>query len=231
MRQDRRAAVKLRRSGKSYGEISASLGVPRATLSRWLASIRLSERSRKRIRARTSQKSIAGLVRRNKNLTQLALNRASEARKRAADEVGAIAKRDLLTAGALLYWLQGYKRPILKQGREATHHPVSFASSDPGLVKLFLRFLREHCGVPNEKIKANVSISSNQNEQLTLQNWQFETKIPMENFSRPRIVASRSNAGKRPFHRLEKGVLQVHVASTPLYHRIMGYIEGLKKFV
>lgn len=231
MRQDKAAATKLRRSGKSYGEISAAIGVPRATLSRWLGKIRLSERSRKRIRARTSQKSIAGLVRRNKNLTQIALNRAAEARKRAADEVGTFAKRDLLTAGALLYWLQGYKRPILRQGREMTHHPVSFTSSDPGLVKLFLRFLREHCGVPNEKIKANVSISQNQNEQLILQNWQLETKIPMENFSRPRVTLSRSSAGKRPFHRLEHGVMQVQVASTPLYHRIMGYIEGLKKFV
>ena len=133
--------------------------------------------------------------------------------------------------GSALYWAEGYKRPIIRNGREVTYHVVSITNSDSGLIKVFIKFLREHCNVPEEKIKASIRIYKHQNESLLLNWWQKETGIPKCNFKKTYYGVSRSSMGKRPFNRLPYGIIQVVVADTVLFHRIMGYIEKIKKIV
>ena len=36
--------------------------------------------------------------------------------------------------------------------------------------------------------------------------------------------------GKRPFNRLPFGVIQVRISNTNLFHKIMGWIEGVRSF-
>ena len=227
MRLDKNQALKLRLQGKSYGEINAILGVPKATLSDWFTGLELSEKANERIQKRVYEKSIAGLIKRNRNQTHIAQQRARQTREVARKEVATLSKNDIFLLGVALYWAEGYKRPIVKDGKVKTNHPVSMTNSDPLLIKLFLRFLRETCRVPEEKISANVRIYEHQNEVYLLEFWSKTTGIPYNRFQKFYYGVSKSSLGKRPFNILPYGTIQVRVNNTVLYHQIMGWIDGL----
>ena len=231
MRNDKQKALKLRLTGKSYGEIQTILKVPKSTLSGWFFNLALSGSIRDKIEKRGRKKSIAALISHNKQQTPLAVARARETRQNAASAIKDLSKNELLVLGIALYWAEGYKRPIVRNGREATYHVVSLTNSDPFLVKTFLKFLREYCEVAEQKIKASIRIFQHQNEQFLLRYWQQQTRIPFQNFKKTYYGISKSSLGKRPFNRLPYGTIQIVVADTQLFHRIMGYIEGLKKIV
>lgn len=230
MRNDRETAFKLRLSGRSYSEIRRSLGVPKSTLSGWFSDLQLSEHLRNRIIARAHKKSVAALLRRNKMQTTIAVKRKSEIINTARQEIHSLTKDNIFFIGAALYWAEGYKRPQVRNGRELTSHSVSFTNSDPGIVLLFLRFLREVCEVPNEKIKADIRIYQHLNTDETLKYWAKITKVQQDNFGKVYYGVSKSSLGKRPYNRLPFGTIQIRVNNTKLFHRIMGWIEGLKKF-
>ena len=231
MRIDRLAAQRLRLRGRSYNEIQRVLGIPKSTLHGWFVKLTLPPAARERISNRIRRGSLLGLIRRNKHQTALARVRATHAREGAARVITSLSRHDLLLIGAALYWAEGYKRVIIRNGQPVTHHPVSFTNSDPMLVKMFLRFLRECLLVSDEKIKADLRIFPHQHGRTVQRYWQSQTGISSKNFSRIYTGISQSSRGKRPFNRLSHGVIQIRVANTPLFHTIMGYIAGLQKFV
>lgn len=231
MRKDKQHATKLRLGGKSYTEISKTLDIPKSTLSGWFNKLVISDSAKKRIENRGRKKAIQVLLKHNKNQTVLAKKRAVNIRKSAKAELVSVSKRDLFLVGISLYWAEGYKRPVVRNGKEVTHHVVSLTNSDPLLVKYFLKFLREICGVPNERIKISLRFFKHQNVRKLTDYWSEETDVLRNNFRTMLVTASRSSLHIKPFNRLSYGVVQVVVADTKLFHRIMGYIEGLKKFV
>ncbi|NCO25143.1 hypothetical protein COW77_01200 [Candidatus Wolfebacteria bacterium CG18_big_fil_WC_8_21_14_2_50_39_7] len=230
MRKDRNKALNLRLSGKSYNEITKILDVPKSTLSGWFSGLELSEKSRKKILERVRKKSLEGLLKRNKNQTALAIKRKIDIRSRASKEIDSISKKNLFFIGITLYWAEGYKRPIIKNGRELTYHSVSLTNSDPDLIKVYLRFLKEICSVPENKINADIRIFKHQNADNLLKYWEKTTGIKKEKFGKVYYGISKSSLGKRPFNRLQYGTIQIRVNDTKLFHRIMGWINGLKKF-
>lgn len=57
-------------------------------------------------------------------------------------------ERELKIAGTMLYWAEGSKsNPKIRMWT------VDFANSDPLMIKLFLQFLRQICGVDKKTIK------------------------------------------------------------------------------
>ena len=227
MRSDKNKALKLRLQGRSYSEISKLLGMSKSTLSNWFTGLELSDSAKARISKRVLIRSVLGLVNRNRMQTKVAEDRARETRNTSKSEVLNISKRELFLIGIALYWAEGYKRPITRNGRVRTFHPVSFTNSDPNLVKVFLRFLREVCEVQEEKITADVRIYEHQNEGYLLDFWSKITNIPFTRFKKFYYGVSKLNQNKRPYNILPYGTIQVRVNSTNLYHRIMGWIEGL----
>ena len=138
MRNDKDAALKLRLNGKSYSEICSALGIPKSTLSGWFSDVVLSETAQKRITERSQKKSLDGLIKRNKNQTKLAWERARQIQNSASKEIDSLSKTDLLIVAAALYWAEGYKKLLVRKGKEVTHHPVSLTNSDPVLIKMFI---------------------------------------------------------------------------------------------
>jgi hypothetical protein len=228
MRKDKEQALKLRLSGNSYSQINKKLGIPKSTLSDWFSSLEISEKARRKILIRSRQKSLAGLLKRNKNQTALAIKRKAKIRRKAKLEIPKISRQDIFFLGLSLYWGEGYKRPIKKNGRELTSHPVSLTNSDPELIKVFLRFLKEICLVPEEKIRADIRIYEHQNEEDLLSFWANATGIDKKKFGKSHYGVSKSSLGKRPFNTLPFGTVKISVNDTRLFHRIMGWIEGLK---
>jgi len=228
MRTDKNQALKLRLAGRSYNEITKTLSVPKSTLSGWFTGLELSTKAQSRIRERVHSGSLAGLINRNKRQTHLAKQRTQNTRTVAQKEIGHLSSRDLLVLGVALYWAEGYKRPIIKNGKARTYHSVSLTNSDPYLVKVFLKFLRKTCAVAETKIIASVRIYQHQNEQHLLKFWSKITNIPQSQFKKFYYGISKSSQGKRPFNILPYGTIQISVYDSSLYHRIMGWIEGLK---
>ncbi|MEK7507272.1 MAG: hypothetical protein AAB585_01875 [Patescibacteria group bacterium] len=227
MRSDKNQAMKLRLRGRSYSEINRLLGVPKATLSDWFAKLELSDDAKKRLAERAYQKSMAAILRINRLQTIKAENRARIVRLEAKSQISTTSQKELLLVGTALYWAEGYKRPIMRNGKARVSHPVSFTNSDPRLVRLFLKFLREVCSVPEEKLTASVRIYQHQNEGFLMNFWSQTTSIPFNKFGKTYYGVSKSSQGKRPFNILPYGTIQIRVSNTALYHRIMGWIEGL----
>lgn len=207
------------------------LSIPKSTLSGWFSNLVLSEEARQRILERGKKKAIDALLKRNTNQTAKALKRALQIRNQAAREVQSLSQNELLILGAGLYWAEGYKRPVVRNGRERTFHVVSITNSDPLLIKAFIKFLREYCNVPPDRIKANIRIYKHLNERELKKFWRKITGIPEHNFHKTYYGVSRSSSGVRPYNRLPYGVIQIVVSDTKLFHRIIGYIEGVKRLL
>ncbi len=222
-------AIKMRLLGHSYNEITASLGVSKSTLHGWLSGMVLSPEARLRIDKRRSDGSTKGLLAKNSKQTHDALKRMSSGRKGAALEIEPIDLKQLRLVGTALYWAEGYKRPIVRGGKERTCHPVSFANSDPELVKIFICFLSRACGIDKNQMKAEIRGHEHLNERSTKQFWVDLTGIPEKNFGKTYFGVSRSSQGKKPFNRLPYGTITIRVNDTVLFHRIMGWIDGLSR--
>ncbi len=229
MRHDKEKALALRLKGRSYNEINQLLGIPKSTLSGWFSNVHLSDSAHRRLQKRVEEGSARGLVKHNKKQTHLARQRANKIRADAAKKIQKLGKQNLLLLGAALYWAEGYKRPIVYKGRERTYHPVSLSNSDPKLICLFIRFLKEICEVENEKILAQVRLYQHMNEEVVLKYWQDVTGIPKTQFMKHYYGVSKSSLSKRPYNRLPYGTIQIRVTNTKVFHQIMGYIEGLEK--
>ena len=227
MRSDRFKAYKLRMAGRSYNEIGRLLGVPKSTLSGWFTDLELPKEARKRIKDRVHTASLRGLIARNKNQTTLAQARSKAMHDEGRKLVKSISKRDLLIIGTALYWAEGYKRPVVIKGRVRTSHRVSLTNSDPDLIYIFLKFLREIYQVPDEQITIWIRYFKHQDPTYLLDFWQKKCNIPYSNFRNTLQTVSISSKRKKSYNSLPFGVAQISVNSTNLYHKIMGMISGV----
>lgn len=227
MRKDKELAIKLRLQGKSYSQIRDVLGISKGTLSSWLSSLQLSPVVANKIQKRGKKIAIKTLIERNKSQTTEAVKRRNKIKNNAKKFVKNISQNDLFFLGVALYWAEGYKRVKKVRGREVTSHPVSLTNSDPNLIKIFLRFLREICLVQEGAIKADIRIFEHQNENTLLNFWSDITDIPTYRFGKTYYGVSKSSLGKRPFNILPFGTIQIRVNNTNLFHMIMGWIEGV----
>jgi hypothetical protein len=229
MRSDKSQALKLRLSGRSYSEINRLLGIPKATLSGWFNKLELPDKAKERIAQRVYKRSVSAILKHNLKQTFVAQQRARNVRNIAKSEIVDINDRDLFMLGVSLYWAEGYKRPIMQNGKIKTHHPVSLSNSDPALIKIYLEFLRKVCHVPETKITGEVRVYEHHNEAYLLSFWNKTTNIPLNQLKTVKNGVSISSQRIRPYNTLPYGTIQIRVNSTELYHRIMGWIEGLAK--
>ncbi len=230
MNKNKQIAIRLRLQGKSYLEIQREIGqISKSTLSLWLRGIVLSDRKKEALSRRTNQKSLASLLAHNKSQTLLAAKRIAHIQNSAKSEIGHLSISDMLIVGTALYWAEGYKRQIVRRGKKVFYYPVSLTNADPWLLKIFLRFLREVCGVSTKKIKVEVRIFKHLNEENILRYWSNILEIPRGNFLKSYIAVSKSSSGKKPFNRLPYGVAQIRISNTDLFYKIMGWISGIKE--
>jgi len=224
----RQQAFKLRLQGYSYNEINKELGIPKGTLSSWFSGMVLSEKAYARLRSRMKIGSEV-LIKRNKMQTHLARQRATHIKYEASGDIGHLSKRDLLIVGTALYWAEGYKRLSVRNGRVITSHLVSFTNSDKDMVRIFIDFLTHVLNVRPEEIRATMRLYNHINEQEALKHWTNASGIPKHQFRKTTYLVSIASQRKRPFNRLTYGTLNIEVAQTKKFYRIMGWIDGMKK--
>ena len=141
-------AKRLRKLGKSYGEISKSLGISKSTLHVWLHKIkspgfftkkdRVEHLSRIRILAAKANK-----LKREERLDKIRQRVIKEVKK--YDLSGLAFSKSLL---AMLYWAEGSK------GRGT----LAFANTDPKLALLYLTLLRKSYPIDEEKVRVRLHL-------------------------------------------------------------------------
>jgi transcriptional regulator with XRE-family HTH domain len=205
----------LRARGYTYGEIAADLGVSRGSVSLWTRDLprvgRISyEETRKRNAEGVSRYWEAEGLRREARRQAL-----SDA---AAVEIGSLTDRELLIAGAIAYWCEGAKnKPYRRQDR------VRFVNSDPGLIRLFMRFLAV-TGITPDQLICRVHIHVNANVAKAQEFWQDVTGLEPRLFRRPTIKRHNPKTVRKNTGADYHGCLVVEVRhSSELYRRIEGW--------
>jgi len=221
MHPQRQKAFELRLAGKSYNEIAKTLDVSKGSLSLWFKDLKLSRVAQKRLEGKMRFAREHGLFENNRRRTQAIKIENKKIRQITANEIKPLLKYELLLVGAALYWAEGYNRDTKGKG-----HEICFSNSDPDMVKLFLRFLREIIYVPEDKLRVNIHIYSNIDEKSAINFWSQVTNIPKERFHITQQI-SRASKGKRPKNSLPYGTLKLDAHSRQKFQQIKGWIDGL----
>ena len=134
-----------------------------------------------------------------------------------------LSKYELLLIGTALYWAEGYR----KQDKNRSPY-ISFVNSDPGMAKLFLRFVCEIIKVSEARLYVTVRIYQNTNKEDTIRFWSQITDIPKDRFHVTRQI-SQASKRKRSCNSLPYGTLKLDVWGRQNFFRIKGWIDGLIK--
>ena len=213
MRKDKEIAIKMRRSGKSYAEISASLRVPKSTLSGWFADLGWSQELKQKLRKSTQVEHTIRLKELNK-LRGANLKQAyEEAREEARAEFEEFKYNPLFIAGIMLYWGEGDK---------LTNYSTKISNTDPHLIRLYVFFLENVCRIPKEKIRAHVLIYPGLNEETCRLYWASRAHIDLSRFTKCTVIQGKNTA--RP---LAYGVCMVGISSTYFKVKMLEWLKLL----
>lgn len=116
-------------------------------------------------------------------------------------------EQDLLVAGVMLYYGEGTK----------TGSTVDFANSDPMLLDIFLKFLKNICGVDDKRLRFYLYCFSDQNSKLLVRFWCSHLGVKQGQFTKP-YIRSTLNKGKRT---MTNGVLHIRYSDKRLLEKIL----------
>jgi hypothetical protein len=124
-------------------------------------------------------------------------------------------ENDLKLTGIMLYWGEGAK----------TGGGVKFANSNPEMICVFLRFLKEICGVDEKRIKMMIHLYPDQSSDLLKNFWSSTTGVGLENFYRPhRLVGKKGTYKNKSIY----GTATINYSDKKLLTLILKWIEDYK---
>jgi hypothetical protein len=199
----------LRQDGISVREIAVRLGVSKGSVSLWVRDIQLSEEQVHQLKQQ--QRSYAA-----QNAGAQANRAKHEEIRQGYQEAGrAKAKegRPLHLAGCMLYWAEGAK----------DRSQLYFVNSDPNMMMLFVRFLREELGVTDEALHIRIHCHTNEREEMRRVEQYWISLLRLMPTSLGKTMHKR---GSDIVHNtLPNGICGVRVHSTELVQHIFGAIQ------
>ena|SRR3989344_2877893 len=174
-------AIKLRKAGKTYGEVIKLLDIPipKSTLSHWFREICLTGIQKERINRRVYvnihraqvKAVLANKVKRKRYILEVQ-NRVSHLAKE-LDR-----KDSAKIALAMLYLGEGFK---------SRNGLVGFANSDPGVINLFLRLLRKCYDIDETKLRITLQCRADQSIEKLEIFWGKITNVPRKRFYKAQV--------------------------------------------
>lgn len=198
-------AIKLRRMGFSYNEISKQILVAKSTLSKLLKDIELNSKAKKILCDKTVKAQKMGAEARHAQRIEKVIN----IKNSAASQIGKITDRELFLMGIMLYWAEGAK---IREGNISQQ--VMFGNSDPRMCKLFLRWLRESLMVKETDIYFSVYVNSIfiGKEEGILSFWCKEMGVSPDRFTKLYFTRTRFSLDNKRKERLDyHGLLRIRV--------------------
>jgi hypothetical protein len=208
-------AIKLRKTGLSYGDIKKKLNVSKSTLSLWLKGVELNEEQKKRFYTKRIEILSKGpqsqKERRKREIDKITI----EAEKEVQNPVALETYRIL---GAALYWAEGSKTNGLK-----------ITNSDPHLILFMVRWFEKILGIAPSDLRAWLNIYPQQNDSEIKKFWSDLTGIPVKKFGKTFVKPLNKNYKK---NNLYFGTISVMVPKgTDARCRIFGWIKAIMKDV
>lgn len=118
-----------------------------------------------------------------------------------------VCDRELMIAALMLYLGEGAK----------TGNTVDIANSDPLILKIFLKFLKNICRVNDEKLRFYLYCFEDQNKDELINYWVNELQVNRNKFTKPYI---RQNHKQRK-RKMRCGVLHVRYNDKRLLEKIL----------
>jgi len=127
-----------------------------------------------------------------------------------------IEEEKLKIAGAMLYWAEGTLRG----------NTVDFTNSNPWMIQVFLKFLRQICGVSEDRLRVYLYVYPQHNLQKVKAYWQGITGIPLSQFTKPYVKSSSLilSDGRK----LAYGLVHIRYNDKKLLTLISKWIEDYK---
>lgn len=231
-------AIDLRKQGLSYSDIQKRTKVPKSTLSLWLRGVELDESQKTRLENRRLETAKTNARKRMSRISEM----IEEIKISSAQDIKEISKRELWLMGIILYW-----RERASSGNETDiWNGVRFTSSDPYLLKFFIKWLHEAGGIKDEEIKFDIFISEDKKASLesikeVVRYWSKILEFPKENFlnhiyfqkkySRKRTQPGQKKRKTNIPKNSQFGILRVRVrGSSMLARQIAGWIKGIRQY-
>lgn len=218
MRKDKKEVIQLREDGLSYRQIEDKMNIPRSTLSEWLRPLGWSNNIRKALEVKNKGESIVRLAELNRIRGRKLENIYKRALEEADYEYEAFKHHPLFIATLMLYWGEGDKSS--KAGL------VKIGNTDPDMLKVFVIFLKDLCGVLENKIRVHLILYPELDADKCVSFWAERLGIPISNFQKSTIIQ-----GRHKTRRLEWGVCFVMVPSTYLKLKVCHWVERLGRDV
>lgn len=121
--------------------------------------------------------------------------------------------------GCMLYWAEGSK------GRNG----IYFVNSDPNMMRLFMRFLREELDVKDSEVAIRIHCHTPEFEEIKRIEayWADILKLPLSNVKKT-YIKEAGNSNRQ--NRLVNGICDVRVHRTDLVQHIFGAIQEYGSF-
>ncbi|MFJ7066539.1 hypothetical protein [Streptomyces sp. NPDC101115] len=212
----RARARELRLEGKTYDQIQVELGCSKSSISLWVRDLPKPER-----RDPAEQARIAARRRWEHELAVRDAKR-QETKQSAGLEIGSLSDRELLLAGTALYWAEGAKdKPY------ARRENVLFVNSDPGVIQVYLAWLRL-LRVEPERLAFRVMIHMTADVEGAKQYWADLAGVDPATFQKTTIKKHNPKTVRKNIGPDYRGCLVIRVSQgAELYRRIEGWWCGI----
>lgn len=187
----------------------------------WLSDIKLTDKQINRLSRKGDEaRKLGSLALKNQRL-----EKTSEIIKKASSEIENLSLNDLMLIGITLYWAEGSKQKEHDPSKQ-----VIFSNSDPKMIQIFLKWLKECLGISSERIVFEIYIHKTHKksiEELSTY-WSNVTGFPISKlkkvyYKKNKVHSIRKNRGID-----YSGVLRISVTkSTDLNRQIMGWTKGI----
>jgi hypothetical protein len=212
----RERARALRREGMTYDRIQVELGCSKSSISLWVRDLPKPE-------PRYTPEEQRALM--NEGLARMRSARDEErkqAKERAAAEVGSLSPRELFLIGVGLYWAEGSKdKPY------ARREDVLFVNSDPGMIRVYLAWLRL-LGVAPARIHCRVMIHATADIAGAERYWAGLVGTDVDRLQKTTVKKHNPKTVRKNVGEDYRGCLVIRVAKgADLYRRIEGAWYGI----
>lgn len=125
-------------------------------------------------------------------------------------------QEQLKLVGLILYWGEGYKTNKSKG--------IDFANSDPGMIAIFVKFLRKVYRVDEKRFRVLLYCYSDQDISFLIKFWSNLTGISKRQFTKPYVRKDFKEDGRK----MKYGMVHIRYADKKLFLSIMKSVEEIK---
>lgn len=219
--KDKISAQELRKQGHSLSEIVSKIKISKSTASVWCRDISMSAVAQKKLKSRTTEKSLAGLAEYSKRIKNNKILQIKIDAKIGSNKLGEISNRDIYCIGLGLYWGEGYKSGSQEFG---------FTNSDPEMILFYIKWLETIFLVKKNDLILRVSINElhKKREIQINQFWSNLTAVPLLQFTKMSFIKSVSKKSY-PNSNNYMGTLRIKVRKgTRMRREVIGAIKYIK---